>query len=65
MIVLFQVWSLRDKAMNVMKTLGQIDEAELPPFLRPLRNLVVKVSTLFNDIKTDIMNFYNVSNCIL
>ncbi|CAG2251005.1 unnamed protein product [Mytilus edulis] len=54
-----KVWSLRDKAVNVMKMLGQLDEEELPPFLRPLRNLIVKVTTVFNDVKTDIMNFYN------
>ncbi|CAG2189963.1 unnamed protein product [Mytilus edulis] len=54
-----KVWGLRDKAANVMKMLGQLDEEELPPFLRPLRNLIVKVTTVFNDVKTDIMNFYN------
>ncbi|XP_052083536.1 uncharacterized protein LOC127720827 [Mytilus californianus] len=54
-----KVKDLRNKAANVMKMLGQLDEEELPPFLRPLRNLIVKVTTVFNDVKTDIMNFYN------
>ncbi|XP_052074034.1 uncharacterized protein LOC127711917 [Mytilus californianus] len=54
-----KVWGLRDKVANVMKMIGQLDEEELPPFLRPLRNLIVKVTTVFNDVKTDIMNFYN------
>jgi len=47
--------------MKAMLMFGQLSESDLPPFLRPLRNLVFKVTKLFNDIKTDIMNFYNVS----
>ena len=44
-----------------MTLLGQIDEQELAPFFQPLQNLITKVTTLVNDIKTDVMNFYNVS----
>lgn len=58
---MFQVLNLRATAVRVMKKLGEIDPLELPPFIVPLRNLVVKVTTLYNDIKTDVMNFYNVS----
>jgi hypothetical protein len=36
----------------------------LAPFFQPLQNLITKVTTLVNDIKTDVMNFYNVS-CII
>ena len=58
---LYKVWNLRFKAAKVLKMIGQLDESELPPFIRPSKRLVVKVTTLFEDVKTDVMNFYNVS----
>lgn len=43
-----------------MKMIGKFDETQLPPFIKPVKNLILKVQTLFNDIKTDVMTFYNV-----
>jgi hypothetical protein len=61
-LLLFQVAELRSRAINAMKIIGQFDETQLPPFIRPVKNLILKVQTLFNDIKTDVMTFYNVSH---
>ena len=58
---MFQVINLREKAIQAVKTLGRIDEFDLPPFIRPVKKLVMHVQKLFNDIKTDVMTFYNVS----
>ena len=60
--MLFQVAGLREKAIKVVKALGQYDEQDLPPFIRPVKKLVMHVQKLFNDIKTDVMTFYNVNN---
>ncbi|XP_021353372.1 uncharacterized protein LOC110450253 [Mizuhopecten yessoensis] len=54
-----KVWDLRYRAVRAMHMFGQLDENELPKFLRPLRNLIYKVTTLYSDIKTDVLNFYN------
>ncbi|XP_052090897.1 uncharacterized protein LOC127727822 [Mytilus californianus] len=54
-----KVADLRSRASNAIKTIGQFDEIQLPPFIKPVKNLINKVQTLFNDIKTDVMNFYN------
>jgi hypothetical protein len=34
---------------------------QLPSFLKPVKNVVHRVEKLFNDVKTDVMTFYNVS----
>ncbi|KAK6174798.1 hypothetical protein SNE40_013376 [Patella caerulea] len=54
-----KVLNLGKKAIATMTKLGEIDEKDLPPFIRPLRNLVTKVVTLYNDIRKDVMGFYN------
>ncbi|KAK3102203.1 hypothetical protein FSP39_009587 [Pinctada imbricata] len=54
-----KVINMREKAGKIMVMIGQLDDADLPAFLRPTKKLVTKVSTLFNDIKSDVMNFYN------
>ncbi|KAL5015117.1 hypothetical protein ScPMuIL_009387 [Solemya velum] len=38
---------------------GLYNEEQLPPFIQPLKQMVDKVTTLFNDIKSDVMGFYN------
>lgn len=57
----FQVVKLRETAIEVTKALGRIDERDLPPFIRPVKRLVMHVTKLFNDIKSDVMTFYNVN----
>lgn len=51
---------LRHKAAAAVRRLGEIDESELPPFIIPARNFILKVANLYFDIKTDVMDFYNV-----
>ncbi|XP_076116682.1 uncharacterized protein LOC143084161 [Mytilus galloprovincialis] len=53
------VVKLRETAIEVIKALGRIDERDLPPFIRPVKRLVMHVTKLFNDIKSDVMTFYN------
>ncbi|KAL5015381.1 hypothetical protein ScPMuIL_009651 [Solemya velum] len=53
-----QCW-VTEKAFNVMLRLGSIDEEQLPPFFQPIKEMVEKVTTLFADIKSDVMGFYN------
>jgi hypothetical protein len=43
-----------------MTKMGQLDESALPTFVKPMKSLVDKVSALYNDIKNDVMGFYNV-----
>ena len=53
--------------MRVYAALEKIsgyDDKELPPFIIPLKNLVLKVSNLVNDIKTDVIGFCNVRCCL-
>lgn len=52
---------MRSRAKNALKTLGSLDEKQLPEFIRPVKNVIHKAEKLFNDVKSDIMNFYNVS----
>ena len=53
------VQNLRKVARKVLKTLEEY--TDLPPVYTLIKNLVNKVETLFNDIKTDVMTLYNVS----
>ncbi|CAG2216212.1 unnamed protein product [Mytilus edulis] len=54
-----KVWELRYQASNTLTILGQIDEAEFTPIFHPLQNLIKKITSLLNDVKTDVTNFYN------
>ncbi|KAK3101652.1 hypothetical protein FSP39_005219 [Pinctada imbricata] len=54
-----QVWSLRTKARTYMQMMGELCDDCLPEFLLPTKKLIEKISTLYADIKTDVMNFYN------
>ncbi|XP_048250793.1 uncharacterized protein LOC124111176 [Haliotis rufescens] len=47
------------KSALAMAAMGEIDEEQLPPFIRPTRNLIVKVTNLYKDIKSAVMTFYN------
>jgi hypothetical protein len=57
----FQIANLRSNAKKYIEELGSIDDSQLPPFIKSVRNLVEKVQTLLNNVKSDIMLFYNVS----
>jgi hypothetical protein len=59
-LILLQVLHLREVATSVMTKMGQLDESALPTFVKPMKSLVDKVSALYNDIKNDVMGFYNV-----
>ncbi|ESO82597.1 hypothetical protein LOTGIDRAFT_236952 [Lottia gigantea] len=54
-----KVVKLGKRAIEIMKRLGEIDESELPPFIRSIRKLVTKVVTIYNDVRKDVMGFYN------
>lgn len=44
--------------------IGSIDESQLPPFIKPVQNLVDKVQNVLNTVKSDILGFFNVSNTV-
>ena len=54
-----KVLNLRRIGKRIFKAIGSF--AELPPVVKTVKDLVTKVTTLFKDIKTDIMNLYSVS----
>lgn len=47
--------------MTAMQKLAKYDEEMFPPAFRPMVHFVHKVGKLFNDIKSDVMGFVNVS----
>ena len=47
--------------MKAINDIGELDEEELPECFKPTHALVFKVSKIYNDIKSDVMDFYNVS----
>ena len=53
--------SLRTVALTAMQKLAKYDAEMFPPAFRPMINFIHKVSKLFNDIKSDVMGFVNVS----
>ena len=53
-----RVDGLRYLSRRLIKRLAQY--ADLPPIVEAVRNLVERVATLYNDIRTDVMEFYNV-----
>lgn len=53
--------SILDKAGMAVNLLGEIDEKDLPPFIRPMRNLVLKITSLAGSAQGDVMAFFNVS----
>ena len=60
-VVCFQIIEAFKKMHSLMERLSDYDDSELPPFLVPLKRLIVRVSSLINDVRSDIMGFYNVS----
>ncbi|KAL8609979.1 hypothetical protein ACOMHN_029472 [Nucella lapillus] len=44
---------------KALEKISQYEVKALPPFMRKLRNLVLKVSNLINDIRSDVTGFYN------
>ena len=53
------VLNLRRVGQRLYKAVGKF--GELPPVVKQVKDLITKVKTLFKDIKTDVMEFYNVS----
>ena len=56
------VVSLRGVGRKILRIVGQFED--MPPVVNQINELVSYVSELFNDIKTDIMNMYNVSTYV-
>ena len=54
-----KVTDLRRIGSRIYKAVGKFDE--LPPVMMKVKNLVTRVTTLFKDIKNDVMGLYNVS----
>ena len=54
-----KVLNLRRIGKRLYKAIGAF--VDLPPVVATVKGLVTKVTTLFKDIKTDIMNLYSVS----
>ncbi|XP_046574117.1 uncharacterized protein LOC124282192 [Haliotis rubra] len=54
-----KVISAGKKASDAMDGLGQLDEKQLPPFAKPATDLVLKITNLYNDVKSSVLSFYN------
>ena len=54
-----KVLNLRRIGKRIYKAIGKF--VELPPVVKTVKDLVTKVTTLFKDIKTSVMNLYTVS----
>ncbi|XP_070572594.1 uncharacterized protein [Ptychodera flava] len=52
-----RVRDFRKIGKDLIRKIGQY--SELPDFITDVRNVVDRVNTLFHDIKTDVMKFYN------
>lgn len=59
-----QIADLRSNARKLVDQIGSIDESQLPPFIKPVKNLVYKVQNVLTTVKSDIMGFFNVSNTV-
>ena len=46
---------------KVTTRLMRLDPTYLPPSIKKVRNAVQRAVNLYNDIRTDVMEFYNVS----
>ena len=55
-----KVVDLRRIGKRIFKAIGKF--VELPPVVTQVKGLITKVTTLFNDIKTDVMELYDVSS---
>ncbi|VDI04283.1 Hypothetical predicted protein, partial [Mytilus galloprovincialis] len=54
-----RVANLRSITMNAMKKFGEYDPKDMPPFIKPVVNLVSRVQTFLNRLKSDILVFFN------
>ncbi|XP_048258717.1 uncharacterized protein LOC124137708 isoform X1 [Haliotis rufescens] len=54
-----KVVSVGKKASDAMQVLGQLDEKQLPPFAEPARNLVLRITNLYKEVKSSVLSFYN------
>ncbi|CAC5381353.1 unnamed protein product [Mytilus coruscus] len=54
-----KVADLRSVAMKAMKKFGEYDPKDLPPFMKPVENLVSRVQTFLNRLKSDVLVFFN------
>ncbi|VDI78347.1 Hypothetical predicted protein [Mytilus galloprovincialis] len=54
-----KIANLRSDAMRFMDKIGLIDETQLPPFIKPVKNLIDQVQNKLNTVKSDIMGFDN------
>ena len=53
--------NVRSVSANAVARLSQFDPNQLPPSIRGVIIVVNKAAQLFSDIKTDVMEFYQVS----
>ncbi|KAL8577050.1 hypothetical protein ACOMHN_049910 [Nucella lapillus] len=53
------------RVYTALEKIGTYDDRQLPPFMIPLKNLVLKVANLVNDIKNDVIGFCNVSGDVI
>ncbi|VDI25865.1 Hypothetical predicted protein, partial [Mytilus galloprovincialis] len=54
-----KIANLRSNARKLVDQIGSIDESQLPPFIKPVKNLVDKVQNVLNTVKSDILGFFN------
>lgn len=60
MFTVVKIVNAGEKATEALRKIGEFDESELPPFITPLKNLVLKINNLVDDIQSDVLGFYNV-----
>ena len=56
---------MRSISSNAVARLSRFDPDQLPPSIRGVINVVNKAAQLFSDIKTDVMEFYQVQSMFL
>ena len=56
------VMSLRGVGRHLLRVTAQFED--MPPVVAKINDIVSYITDLFNDIKTDIMNMYNVSKVV-
>ena len=50
-------------ADEIANDVGDLIEDQLPPFIQPAKDLIQYATDLMGRIKSDFMDFYNVSTC--
>ncbi|XP_041378093.1 uncharacterized protein LOC121390363 [Gigantopelta aegis] len=54
-----KILTVATKTLEATRVMGEMDKELLPPFMIPTFNLVNKVSNLINDVRMDLLRFYN------